>query len=154
MTDFPQPRDDAGADGEVDDRGEEVDAPRYKVFEMDQNDVIWTKGLGGLDGGGHLEACDLHFLALELEDCTAANLRGGGRMQCELLVEQFHTLLCIPDRLAVEAHGLIVRCLWLSTDLFDGALQFSSALPQVGLFQEFSLFGGLVGVYRLGDLPV
>ena len=57
VVDFPQSRDDVGADGEVDDCGEVVDAPGSKVFEMDQSDAIRSEGLGGfggLDGGGHL----------------------------------------------------------------------------------------------------
>ena len=57
MVDLPQPQNDAGADGEVDNCGEVVDTPGSKVYEMDWRDVIRTEGLGGfsgLDGGGHL----------------------------------------------------------------------------------------------------
>ena len=73
-------------------------------------------------------------------------------MWCELPVEQFCTPMCIPDRLAVEAHRQVVRRPWLSVELFNDAPQFSSALPQVDLCQELTPFGGLVGMYRLGDL--
>ena len=75
-------------------------------------------------------------------------------MWCELPVEQFCTPLFIPYQLAVEAHRLIVRHTWLSVELFDGAPQFSSALTLVDLFQEFSPFGSLVGMYHLGNLMI
>ena len=57
MADYSQPQDDAGVNGEVDDRSEVVDANRSKVFEMDRSNAIKTEGLekfSGLDGGGHL----------------------------------------------------------------------------------------------------
>ena len=73
-------------------------------------------------------------------------------MQCELLDEQFCTPMCIPNQLAIEAHRLVVRHLWLSVKLLNGTLQFSSALPMVELFQEFSPFGCLIGIYCLGDI--
>ena len=45
VADLPQPQDDVGADGEVDDRCEVVDDPGSKVFEMDRSDAIMTEGL-------------------------------------------------------------------------------------------------------------
>ena len=47
-------------------------------------------------------------------------------MWCELPVEQFCTPMYIPDRLAVEAHRLVVKCTWLSVELYYGAPQFSN----------------------------
>ena len=55
--DLPQALDDAGADGEVDDCSEVVDAPWFKVFEMDRSNAIRIEGFGGfggLNGGVHL----------------------------------------------------------------------------------------------------
>ena len=52
-------------------------------------------------------------------------------MRWRVPVEQFCTSSCIPDRLAVEAHGLVVRRPWLSVELFEGAPLFSSALPMI-----------------------